>query len=162
LKLLLLIISLLIFPSQCLAQTTSTQVDDSEIRVPVTAQDLLIVRKAKYLLRSPSLWNKKDNRICPPGTKKVSLFCALEKATIQVHGKFEHRGAVMQECRFLIQEIVPAKKYEHRLQGYNNDPDTTFEDIKRLLDKLEKRISSAIPPELLSFFCGFQYCTATM
>src|ERR1700679_4148837 len=47
--------------------------------------------------------------------------------TDEVSGRFEHRGAAMQEARFVIDEIAPhARSYEHRLMGYNNDPTTTF------------------------------------
>jgi hypothetical protein len=44
----------------------------------------------------------------------------LEKATDEVSGKFEHRGATMQEARFVIDEIAPNRtNYNHRLMDYN-------------------------------------------
>lgn len=57
------------------------------------------------------------------------------------------RSAVMQETRFVIEEIAPKKNYEHRLMGYNNDPTTKFEDIKRVLALVEKRISTKLKQE---------------
>ncbi len=40
--------------------------------------------------------------------------------------------------KFLL--VILMLLIEHRLQGYNNDPDTTYEDINNLLNKLEDRI----------------------
>jgi len=40
--------------------------------------------------------------------RTFSLYCALEKAINEVSGKFEHRGAAMQEARFVIDDIAPA------------------------------------------------------
>ena len=48
-------------------------------------------------------------------------------------GNFEHRGAAMQEARFVIEKIAPNRdSYNHRLMGYNNDPTTTFADIQKV------------------------------
>ena len=53
-----------------------------------------------FVLNSPSKWNRADTRDCPANAKTFSLYCALETATNEVSGKFEHRGAAMQEARF--------------------------------------------------------------
>ena len=64
---------------------------------------------------------------------------ALEKATREVSKNFEHRGAAMQESRFAIDEVLAkGNKYEHRLMNYNNDPKTTFADVRNL--KIEQII----------------------
>jgi hypothetical protein len=68
----------------------------------------------------------------------------LEKATNEVTGNFEHRGAAMQEARFVIDAIAPNANYEHRLMGYNNDPKTTFADIQKVFDLLEQRITKRL------------------
>jgi hypothetical protein len=54
---------------------------------------------------------------CQPDAQHMSLYCALERATMEVSGKFEHRGAVMQEARFVIDDVEPdwEKKYHHLL-----------------------------------------------
>jgi hypothetical protein len=63
-------------------------------------------------------WNRADTRDCSADAKTFSLYCALEKATNEVSGKFEHRGAAMQEARFVIDESAPNRKnYEHRLMA---------------------------------------------
>ena len=113
----------------------------SEVRPPVTKDDVRIAQRAREILNSPAKWNRKDNRICPKSATTFSLYCALEKATDEISGNFEHRGAAMQEARFVIEEVQPDwRKYQHRLMDYNNDPKTTFEDIQKVLRLLEERI----------------------
>ena len=116
-----------------------------DVGPPVTEADVRIVRRAREILKSPSNWNRPDSRICPPEATTFSLYCALERATIEVGGKFEHRGAAMQEARFVIDAIAPNHKdYKHRLMDYNNDPTTTFADIQRVLRLLEDRIDERL------------------
>jgi hypothetical protein len=113
----------------------------SDANPPVTEADLRIVHRASEILNSPDKWNRMDNRECPPEQKTYSLYCALEKATIEVSGKFEHRGAVMQQARFAIDEVlVKGNHYHHRLMDYNNDPKTTFADVQRFFTIIEDRI----------------------
>jgi hypothetical protein len=103
------------------------------VKPPITKVDIQIVKRARELLNSESKWNRADNRVCPAGAKTVSLYCALQMATIELSGKAEHRGAALQEARFVINEIATDRKYEHRLMNYNNDPTTTFADIQEVL-----------------------------
>lgn len=115
----------------------------------VEHQNLQIVQRAREILSSPAKWNRADIRVCriqscslgcPTEAKTFSLYCALKKATDEVQGQFDHRGAVMQEARYLVDEIaVNRKDFQHRLEGYNNDPTTAFADIQRLFRLLEDR-----------------------
>jgi hypothetical protein len=123
------------------AATKSAAVDDSNARPPVTKADLEIVMRARAILDSPAKWNRADNRVCPAGAKTFSLYCAFEMATIEVGGKAEHRGAALQEARFVIDEIAADRNYEHRLMGYNNDPTTTFHDIQEVFSIVERLIT---------------------
>jgi len=134
------LLALLLSPLAANAQGTAPQ-DDSKVRPPVTKADLQIVKRALELLDSPSKWNRADNRICPAEAKTVSLYCALQMATIAVGGKAEHRGAALQEARFVIDEIAADRNYEHRLMNYNNDPTTTFADIQEVLRITESLIT---------------------
>jgi hypothetical protein len=118
--------------------------DDSQARPPVTKADLQIVKRARKILDSPAKWNRADTRICPPGAKTFSLYCALEKATDEVSGAFEHRGAAMQEARFVIDAIAPNNNYDHRLMGYNNDPKTSFADIQNVFRLMEESIAKRL------------------
>jgi hypothetical protein len=122
--------------------------DDPEARPPVSKADVRIVQRARAILNSPSSWNRADTRDCPAEAKTFSLYCVPEKATNEISGKFEHRGAAMQEARFVIDEIAPNRKnYEHRLKDYNNDATTTFADIQKLFRFFEERISNRLAEE---------------
>ena len=134
------LLALLLSPLAAYAQGTAPQ-DDSKVRPPVTKDDLQIVKRALELLDSPSKWNRADNRVCPTAAKTVSLYCALQMATIEGGGKAEHRGAALQEARFVIDEIAIDRNYEHRLMNYNNDPTTTFADIQEVLRITESLIT---------------------
>jgi hypothetical protein len=125
--------------------------DDPEARPPVTADDVKIVQRAREILNTPAKWNRADTRKCPADASTFSLYCALEKATLETTDDFKHRGAAMQEARFVIDEVAPNRsKYEHRLKDYNNDPTTTFADIQKLLrlteDRITKRLKESPPP----------------
>lgn len=103
--------------------------------------DVRIVEHAAAILNSPEKWNRADTRVCSAPEKTFSLYCALEAATVKVSGSFEHRGAAMQEARFVIdEELAKGNHYEHRLKDYNNDPKTTFADVQRFFSLLEDRI----------------------
>jgi hypothetical protein len=130
------------------AQNNSSAPDAPDARPPVTKDDVRIVQRAKQILNSPEKWNRADNRICPAQAKTLNLYCALEKATDEVSSNFKHRGAAMQEARFVIEDAAPDwKKYDHRLMGYNNDPKTTFADIQKVFGLLEDRITKRLKEE---------------
>jgi len=129
-----------------LASTLAAQ-DDSNVRPPVTKGDLLIIQRADQILNSESVWDRHDTRECPDAAKTFSLYCALEKATKEVGEQFEHRGAVMQEARFAIDEIAPNRNYDHRLMDYNNDPTTKFSDIKRVIQLTQQRVETRLQAE---------------
>ena len=96
-----------LLPAQRLAGQAAGGDDNPDARPPVTKADVRIVQRAREILNSQSEWNRADTRVCPADAKRFSLYCALEKATDEVSGKFEHRGAAMQEARFVIDEIAP-------------------------------------------------------
>ena len=88
----------------------------SDANPPVSKGDILIVRRAREILNSPAKWNRADNRECPATHRTYSLYCALEKATEDISKNFEHRGAAMQEARFVIDEVLAkGNQFEHRL-----------------------------------------------
>lgn len=94
--------------------------------------DWEIVRKADDLLSSEAVWNRHDTRECPAAAKTLSLYCALERAIVESGRAFEHRDAVMEQVRIAV-DLASPHSYEHRLMEYNNDPDVSFVDLKRVL-----------------------------
>ena len=136
-------IAVMLMPQFLLGQAGSKG-DDSDVKPPVTKDDMRIVRRAQEILNTESKWNRADTRKCPGDARTFSLYCALEKATSDVTGKFAHRGAAMQEARFVIEDLAPNRNYHHRLMDYNNDPATTFADVQKFFQLLEDRINKRL------------------
>jgi hypothetical protein len=63
----------------------------------VTADDVRILARAAELLKNESMWNRADDRECTDdeATGKRSLFCALQKACIDVLGSYDHRRVAL-------------------------------------------------------------------
>src|SRR5262249_7432322 len=93
---------------------------------PVTEDDLRILLKADELLKNESVWNRNDDRECDDDefTGKRSLFCALQKACIEVLGKYDHRRVALQEVRFAVEDATRGRDFQHRLRDFNNLPET--------------------------------------
>jgi hypothetical protein len=113
---------------------------------PVTADDLRILVKAEELLKDDSVWNRKDDRECQDdeATGKRSLFCALQKACVDVLGSYDHRRAALQEVRFAVEDATRGRDFEHRLRDFNNLPETRLADIKRVLWVAKERVKSRL------------------
>jgi hypothetical protein len=113
---------------------------------PVTKDDLRILLKADSLLKSESVWNRKDDRECDDdeATGKRSLFCALQKACIDVLGAYDHRRAALQEVRFAVEDATRGREFEHRLRDFNNLPTTRLSDIKKVLRVATDRVRSRL------------------
>ena len=116
---------------------------------PVTEDDFRIISRTKALLQNDQVWNRNDDRECADdeSSGKRSLFCALQRATIEVLGEYDHRRVALQEVRFAIEDATRGHDFEHRLRDYNNLPQTKLSDIWRVLDvateRMRARVSSA-------------------
>ena len=138
-------LTLVLLAGGMIPPATAQSLDDSQARPPVSKSDVEIVKRARQILDSPGKWNRADDRTCPYTETTFSLYCALEKATDEVTHDFAHRGAAMQEARFVIDEdLAPGNRYPHRLMGYNNDSRTTFADVQRFFDLLQGRIEGRL------------------
>lgn len=119
--------------------------------VKVTQIDLDILLKTNALLKDESVWRKDAVRICDESVK-LSLYCALEKASIEMNGKYIHRQPALQEVRFVIDDNYKNRWKVHRLADFNAHPDTSFSDVKFVIAKAIKtvkgklRITSQIQP----------------
>lgn len=114
--------------------------------IPVNKDDLRILTAANELLSDVSLWNRVDDRECADdeASGKRSLFCALQRASIDVVGSYDHRRAALQEVRFAVEEATRGQAFEHRLMDFNNLPITQLADIKRVLQVAEARVKSRL------------------
>jgi hypothetical protein len=119
---------------------------DHDPEVPVTMMDLRIIRRAKDLLKDEKSWHKNDDRDCEDDieNKRYSLFCALQTASIEEEGAYNHRNAIMQKIRHTIVEIYPNKEWEHRLRDFNNMPETDFAVLIDLLNRVEKEVAGQL------------------
>jgi hypothetical protein len=115
--------------------------DDLERRdQTVTFEDLRILERADQILVSPAVWNRHDTRECQPQDKVWSLFCAMEKASLDVLGEYRHREVALQEVRFAVEDATKGIEFEHRMMDYNNLQSTTFRDIKNILAVATRRV----------------------
>jgi hypothetical protein len=96
-------------------------------------KDIQIIDRARQLLANESDWNRRDDRSCPAGATKVSLFCALQLASRDVTGEYRHRRTALEEVRLALESATLGRKYEHRLMDFNNDPQTQLNDIWAVL-----------------------------
>ena len=114
--------------------------------LPVTNDDLRILQKADELLKDESVWNRQDDRECQDdeATGKRSLFCALQKACIDVLGAYDHRRVALQEVRFAVEDATRGQDFEHRLRDFNNLPTTQLADIKKVLRVATDRVKSGL------------------
>jgi hypothetical protein len=78
---------------------------------------LTILVRADALLRDESAWNRQDDRECQDdeAAGMRSLFCALQKACIEVLGTYDHRRVALQEVRFTVEDATRGRNFEHRL-----------------------------------------------
>ena len=109
---------------------------------PATKTDLEILDLCFNYLKDSTTWNRNDDRKCDNDKpdKVWSLFCALKTASVEKYGEYNHRGAVIQKTRFVIDELYPDHGYAHTLMDFNNDSSTSFEDIIRVLSIVKDRI----------------------
>ena len=126
-------------------QSISFTINNDPI-VPVTENDLRIIRLAKNLLSEELFWNKEDDRKCDDdlSNQKYSLYCAVRIASLEVEERYNHRNAVLQKLRHLIKEKYPNKKLKHRLMDFNNLEEIKYEDIVNLLSEIEKAFISEL------------------
>jgi hypothetical protein len=125
-------------------QVPATAPDYERHDQPVTEEDLRILLRADEILSDASKWDRQDDRVCHPEDTTWSLFCALQKASIEVLGEYQHRRVAIQEVRFAVEEATKGMELEHRLMDFNNLPSTRFEDIKRILAEAIERVQTRL------------------
>lgn len=115
---------------------------------PATAADLHILERADALLADESHWNRKDDKLCGDDdrSQKWSLYCVLEAACRDASVSCEHTQVASQEVRFAIEEVAEgAAMFEGgRMTGFNNRPETRFDDVKTVLGMARERVRSRV------------------
>ena len=105
---------------------------DTTAGVVTSALDRKIIERADAILASDAVWNRADDRECPAGATTWSIYCALERATIEVTGGFHHRRPALELVRGIIEDRTKGRTYQHLLMDYNNDPSTHLGDVRSL------------------------------
>ena len=105
---------------------------DGKHEVPPNAVDRAILERAATVITSDAVWNRADNRKCPADAKTWSIYCAVERAMIEVTGGFNHRRPAGQLVRQIVETRSADRTYSHRMMDYNNDPRTTLADVRSL------------------------------
>jgi len=108
--------------------------------------DLKIIEQADSILSDQSKWNKQDDRECNDdiANGRYSLFCSLYKASVDVLGEYVHRRAGMQILRFTLEKHENGRVRNHRLMDWNNHPDTSFEELKKVLKESIETVKQQI------------------
>jgi hypothetical protein len=114
---------------------------DASKQVRPTADDVAIIERATALIPNAQVWNKADNRECPAGQAKLSLFCALMQATNEISGGVHYRQPAMQAVREELNKVDKSRIKTHRIMDYNNHADTTLEEIHALLSRAKTRVA---------------------
>lgn len=116
----------------------------SNSQLPPTMDDIRIIQRASALLSDAKVWNKNDDRNCPPNPQKWSVFCALMQATEEVAGGVHYRQPALQIVREVVSEVGGTRVKTHRLMEYNNHPDTTLDDIRVMLRLAQSRLEQRL------------------
>lgn len=129
---------ILVYASGCRLYKTENGlvfgIPDYEKRdIHVSQVDLDILIKASELLPNESAWRRGHASDCSK-SKSLDLYCALEKASVDVMGEYVHRQPALQEVRFAIDDNYKDRWQEHRLIDFNSHSDTSFADIKYVLN----------------------------
>jgi hypothetical protein len=80
---------------------------DHSREIQSNSLDQKIIRRAAEILSAAGAWNRKDNRKCPATVTTWSIYCAMEKAIIDVTGGFHHRRLRWKSCAALSKNEPP-------------------------------------------------------
>ena len=120
------------------AEAIRFRLDPTE-QVAPSGLDRHIIQRAASLLSTEAKWDRADDRLCAATDTTWSIYCALQRATIEVTGAFHHRRPALQLVRIIVEQRTAGRNYSHRLMDYNNDKTTRLEDVHTLFaDALRK------------------------
>lgn len=110
---------------------------DSEHYIVFERVDLEILQRVDELIQNPSKWDKSENRDCDADStyETYSLRCALKTATLENGGEWE-RDKLEPATRivlFTIGKYEDRRVIEYRLRDWNSHPDTSFDEMKKVL-----------------------------
>lgn len=110
-----------------------------------TAEDLRIIDRAIELLSAPNAWNPQDESgACDPEATALSIRCALVQASKEVTGRTpQGRRNVPPALLDLVFTLIAQSQGQvqgNTMVAFNNDPQTSAEDMIEILQKVRERI----------------------
>ena len=108
--------------------------------LPPNAVDREILEHAATIITSDAVWNRADDRKCPATATTWSIYCAVERAQLDVVGAFHHRRPAGELVREIVEARTKDRTYQHRMMDYNNDPTTHLSDVKSLFAEAIARV----------------------
>ena len=107
-------------------------------------------RKAAF---ESSIVRRKSSATKRNGTEETTAFALLKQtrgaSIARCTGRVSRSTAnpitglgALEEVRRTVEQVSQGKNYKHRLMGYNNDPSTTFADIKKVLSTTDETITA--------------------
>jgi hypothetical protein len=113
---------------------------DGKLEVPPNRVDREILERAATIITSDEVWNRADDRKCPAAATTWSIYCAVERAQLDIVGAFHHRRPAGELVREIVEGRTKDRNYSHRMMDYNNDPTTHLSDVKSLFAEAIERI----------------------
>lgn len=120
---------------------------DPQRPIPASAEDLEIIQRVRGYLSETRLWNRRSDRnraitYCPPAPTSRTLFCAIHEASRAVRGEY-FPGAAIGAIQGAISAVSP-RRYQHPLDGFNNDSLVDYPGLQRMLDDAEHRVRASL------------------
>ncbi len=110
----------------------------------VDVGDLEILQSARAIFKAESRWKRSGREDCRLDKRRFTLACALVFASTGVKGDYVHFRTAIQEVRRAIEEAAPDRNFEHTIRDFNDDPTTTIEDVRRVLDIARDRVAERL------------------
>ena len=119
-------------------KTLAKKIIDSQYCLVFDTVDLEVLEQADSLLSNKNSWHKNHGDSCDDDISlgNYSLGCALYSASINITGKWDEiqlRPGI-RLIKLKILENENRRIIGNEFKDWNNHPDTTFEDVKTLLD----------------------------
>ena len=140
--------------SWCWCRITKFSVDsvslvfeaDPQLPVAASTVDLAIIERIRAYFGDSTHWNRQSHRsravaYCPPKPTARTLFCAIHDASREVRGAYLP-GAALRAIQGAIGTVSP-RRYQHPLDGFNNDSLTDFAGLQRMLIDAERRVRAS-------------------
>ena len=129
-------------------QGLDKKLNESSYYLVFDTEDLEILKRAYALLSESSKWSKNHGNDCNNDNAAgiYSLGCSLRAASIEVVGKWEDypNSSAVRLIRLKLQQDGNRRYVKRVVREWNNHPDTTFEDVKNLLEECIEEVKKQL------------------